>query len=65
VNKHDSEIEQFKADMMASVREMKSGRAERHTEVLRERPRHGDLREAGEPCGRLEGIKPLCGTERD
>jgi len=33
VNKHDPEIEQFKADLMASVREMKSGRAERETQV--------------------------------
>jgi len=28
-----------------------------------ERPRHGELREAGEPCGSLEGVKPLCGAK--
>jgi len=28
------------------------------------RPLHGELREAGEPCGSLEGVKPLCGVEQ-
>lgn len=33
VEKHDPEMEQFKADLMASVREMKAGRAARETRV--------------------------------
>jgi len=28
------------------------------------RPRHGELLEAGEPCGSLEGVKPLCGAKQ-